>query len=232
MRRILVGVDGSPASDGALAWASALAGPAGAEVVTATVEPGGDVCAGLEQAYRKESADLMVVGSPGGEWFPASHLGRTGHRLAGHTNHPIAVVPPGPPPTGIRLVVGVDGSPGSNAVLQWVGHLPPALTSEVGVIHAVPTPLAPFLHAPQQAAGDDDTRGWLEPLVEAGIEVAVSVVEGDPVDALVGAANQPGAVIVIGGRPVGPNHRLRLGSVALRILDRQSGPVIVIPPAG
>jgi nucleotide-binding universal stress UspA family protein len=259
MKRVLVGVDGSPASDGALAWASAVAGSAEAEVVTVTVVPGpaagrvvtaspgrtdggsggerhltltGEVCDELERAYREESADLMVVGSPGGEWFPASHLRRTAHHLAGHTDHPIAVVPSGALAADVELVLGLDGSPGSRAAAQWVAGLPLALTREVKVVHAVPNPPAPFLHDSLDAeAGGGDTWDWIEPLARAGIKVNVSAAEGDPVGALVGAADLPGAVIVIGGRPAGPNHRLRLGSVALRILDCRTGPVIIVPPA-
>jgi nucleotide-binding universal stress UspA family protein len=71
-----------------------------------------------------EDADLLVLGSTGAGWFPALHLGHAAHYVAHHTDRPVAIVPVGNVPFDLRrVVIGVDGSSGSRAAVEFACQL-------------------------------------------------------------------------------------------------------------
>ena len=260
MKRILAGIDGSPGAQRAVTWASRWAATVGAELILVNLLPDGRAGGpapeapaiapavqvrriiveggggqGLIQAGETEDVDLVVVGSTGVGWFPAPHPAHVGHYVACHATRPVAVVPfdAGDLPVG-RLVVGVDGSPGSKAATYWVAQAPAAFTQEVVVVHATDAPL-PAVAAVRDGRPPAQTviqPSWTEALSAAEVGFSIRDVHADPVVALCQTAGEvPYSTIVLGGRTVDEHHPLRIGSVGLRALDRARGPVIIVPPA-
>ena len=193
----------------------------------------GDPRQALVEAAGAEGVLLSVVGSTGTGWFPALHLGSVGHHLVQHAPGPVAVIPADS--RGFEagtVILGLDGSAGSEAALRWCTDLP--AQGRVLAVHA---------HVPAARAGSavpepgweaeaaDRCRQWAAPLAQAGRLAGVEVVADDPARAVAGLADRHGAdLVVIGARGAGGFTGLRLGSVALRLLHHAERPTVVVPP--
>ena len=141
-------------------------------------------------------------------------------------------------PEGRRMVVGVDGSPGSAVALQWAA----ARTDRFGPVHPVAswqypwwslTPLAPGAAAlpPPSADFHAEARQVLDRLLEAAGPVErleALTVHGPAGQALVGAADGA-SLLVVGTRGHGAMAAGVLGSVSLYCVNHASVPVAVIP---
>jgi nucleotide-binding universal stress UspA family protein len=88
-RRLVVGVDVSPGSEPAVAWARSEAVRSG--VALEALAGDGDPVPALVDASR--TADLLVLGSRGRSGFGDSELGSIAHRVAVHAHCPVVVVP-------------------------------------------------------------------------------------------------------------------------------------------
>ena len=147
-----------------------------------------------------------------------------------------------------RIVVGVDGSPGSLAALRW------ALTeaSLRGVnVHVVGAwkfpggmggigmgmgyPMSAEVDSPKSllAAEIEATVAAATAPAPAGdapptVTVTVSLVEGDPATELHRAVGH-GDLLVVGSRGHGEVAGLLLGSVSQHVVTRARCPVIVVP---
>jgi nucleotide-binding universal stress UspA family protein len=64
-------------------------------------------------------ADLLVVGTRGARGFAHLHIGSVAHHLAHHTSVPMAIVPTSAARQPVRIVLGVDGSLGSAAAVNF-----------------------------------------------------------------------------------------------------------------
>src|SRR6266516_4508297 len=109
------------------------------------------------------------------------------------------------------IVVGVDGSAGSEAAVRWCAEHAPRLDAHVLAVHAIP-PLAymvpPTLARP--AAFPDDTElrnelaaaldAWCAPLRDADVDVETRLVDGPPAQVLMQIAAEAGADLVVVGR--------------------------------
>lgn len=139
---------------------------------------------------------------------------------------PAAMAPPAPP---ARIVVGYDGSPGSEAALRWAASLAAALGSAVRVVHAVGllehARLAPVAAHEQQARAVATGAG-LDP---ARFEWCV--VDGDPGSVLRRAAEgaDGGNLLVVGTRGAGAHAGTLLGSTSLGLAEEAPVPVVVVP---
>ena len=143
------------------------------------------------------------------------------------------------PPSG-RIVVGVDGSPGSRAALRWAlreagwrGAAVQAVTSRTG---------RPRAHAGDGA--DDrspgaDAQAVLDQLTETAmgesesgdVTVNTAVIDGHPVQVLLEAAR--GAdLLVVGSRGHGALLGTLIGSVSHALVVNAPCAVVVIPDAG
>ncbi|OHV20481.1 universal stress protein UspA [Parafrankia soli] len=136
------------------------------------------------------------------------------------------------------ILVGIDGSAGSEAALRWaletarIEHRP--VTALLGwTADGLPRPV-------YQAAATADYKGLAAaatemldrtiervPMPDLPIELRRLVVDQDPVDALVAEAKNA-SLTVIGARSPGLAHRILAGSVAQRFLHHCSGPVVVV----
>lgn len=193
----------------------------------------GDPRQALVEAAAADGVLLTVVGSTGTGWFPALHLGSVGHHLVQHAPGPVAVIPPDTPGFAAGTVVlGLDGSAGSGAALQWCADL--GAPGQVVVVNAHTPAARAGAAVPEPAwevAAELQCRQWAAPLHQAGRLAGVEVVDDDPARAVAGLADRHSAdLVVIGARGSGGFSGLRLGSVALRLLHHAERPTVVVPP--
>ncbi|MBU6329599.1 MAG: universal stress protein [Acidobacteria bacterium] len=139
-----------------------------------------------------------------------------------------------------RIVVGVDGSPGSIAALRWAhaeARLRRATLEVVGVWqYPMMTTVPAFGALPDVVDLSTQTEEHvLGVLRDNGVEstdevpVSVSVAEGAPAQALISAAT--GAeLLVVGSRGHGGFAGLLLGSVSHQCTMHGPCPVVVVHP--
>ena len=208
-----------------------------AGVTYRTLVVDGDPRRSLLEAAATEGADLIVVGSNGLGWFPAMHLGSVAHHLAQHTDRPLAVVPADVADFDAgRVLVGVDGSAGSAAAVDWGGALIRALGGSAIALHD-DLPASPRLPTAdpetRRLQAEEECAAWTAGLGTDGIVERIVVSDGDPARAIAQTARDRGVpLIVLGTRGAGGFHGLRLGSVALKLLHHAAVPVVLVPPPG
>ena len=135
------------------------------------------------------------------------------------------------------ILVGVDGSVHARRATEWAATLARAVGGTVVVVHALG-----LLHrrpdgtmVPSDGARDEIRAeledDWCAPLRDAGIEYRAELREGTPVRALMTAADELDAdVIVLGSRGAGGFAGLRLGSTSQQVTQHSRRPVVIIPP--
>ncbi len=190
----------------------------------------------LPQVAASSDARLVVLGVGTQAWFPALHLGSTSHFLAHHLDRPLCVVPPDHArfdPT--HILVGLDGSAGTAAAAGWSCDLALEAGGKVTAVLAWAASarrVARLTHLNTQAEADEACRSWAGLLDASGVLVDCRVEPGDPPGVIAGSAVQCGAtMLALGTRGAGGFHDLRLGSVALRILQGALLPTVLVPPA-
>ncbi len=134
-----------------------------------------------------------------------------------------------------RIVVGVDGSPGSREALRWAARQAELTGAELDAVIAWQYP-AFFGWAPAGAEEVDFTKIAEQTLAEALTEVfgperpgwvRSEVIEGYPPHVLVNAAKD-GDLLVVGCRGHGGFADMLLGSVSTYCVHHAHGPVTVI----
>ncbi len=136
------------------------------------------------------------------------------------------------------LVLGYDDSPSANAALAQTLTLAPELGADVVVVFG-------YHISPLGGQGAEDVRGVLEKmgqralaravsdLGDAGITVSERLVAQRPADALLEVAAEVGArLIVVGTEGENPITGAFLGSVVLKLVQRSSVPLLVVPTTG
>src|SRR5579871_5437324 len=139
-----------------------------------------------------------------------------------------------------RIIVATDFSEGSDAAMERAFGIARALGASIDLVHVLDTALlaAPVslgampLIEPQSLMNEVDTAlaARAEKAAEAGLVCQSSALDGYPAKEIVRHAQKTGAdLIVIGthGR-TGVAHVL-MGSVAQRVVQRSTCPVLVIP---
>jgi nucleotide-binding universal stress UspA family protein len=199
-----------------------------APVATSLVE--GDPRVALLDAVSAQNADVLVLGSAGTGWFPAVHLGHVAHAVAHHTTVPLVIVPRGAVfDAQGGILVGIDGSQGSAAAVAWATTVTGALHRDVIAVHA---------HMRERTEDqrhehpdlERQCRDWAAPLLSAGVTTKILVAQGWPPSAITRLeAMEAPSLIVLGARGAGGFQGLRLGSVALGVLQHSTTPVAIIP---
>lgn len=196
----------------------------------------GDAAGALVE--RAGGADLLVVGSRGRGGVTATALGSVSRACLQHAPCPVAVVHHAAPAERSRIVVGIDGSPGANAALEWA--YAEARLRNVGV-HAVAAYEEPWglaAAALSNVGAIAELRVALAEEAEAviadaeaaapdGVGVTGTSAPGSPGAALVAAA-EGSALLVVGSRGRGGFKSLLLGSVSQYCAARASGVVVVV----
>ncbi len=141
----------------------------------------------------------------------------------------------------MRIVVGVDGSPGAQRALEWAvaeGH---ARSGSIIALLAYGYYGRP-LEVQSRTAGTGPEEleaaaravlrrsvGELSPAPAPG-EIALEASDDEPVDALLDAVAADD-VLVVGARGLGPVRRLLLGSVSLHCTRHATAPTVIVREA-
>jgi nucleotide-binding universal stress UspA family protein len=138
----------------------------------------------------------------------------------------------------MRIVVGVDGSPGAQRALEWAvaeGHARAASITALlaygyyGRPFEVQSRTAGTGPAELEAAARAVLHQAVEALSPAPVpgEIALELSDDEPVDALLDVVT-PDDVLVVGARGLGPVRRLLLGSVSLHCTRHATGPTVIV----
>jgi nucleotide-binding universal stress UspA family protein len=145
------------------------------------------------------------------------------------------------------IVVGVDGSPASNAALRfgaeeaqlrgwklvavhaWL-YIPPGPMAEPGLIPLPSVDIAGTVEAMRDAAEAELEEAIAEAFSgEPPVEVERRLVEGEPAEALERESKQAD-LVVVGSRGRSAIAAALLGSVSRHVVDHASCPVVVVKP--
>ena len=139
-----------------------------------------------------------------------------------------------------RILVGLDGSAGACAALEWCRDYACALDAEVVAVCVID--LLPFVAYPPIDAGAGRTldefhtemaralEDWVAPLRAAGIPCRTSVIPGTPAAALDDAAVEHDCdLIVVGRRGHGGFAELLLGSVPHALAHHSHRSLVIVP---
>lgn len=191
---------------------------------------------------------LVVVGARGPGRVTERLLGTVSATLPGHAHCPTVVVPSrrhpvrhGSPASRLesprhgRVVVGIDGSPGSEAALHHAVQQARAWRSALVVVRAVSTGAWRRAPWPRSGVRDDLLSGARAEL--ARVMHRLRTEHPDiRVDGAVEEASAPGALVermtsadlvVVGSRGVGGFRGLLLGSTCQQVLHRAHCPVLI-----
>src|SRR5262249_50050144 len=145
-----------------------------------------------------------------------------------------------------RIVVGLDGSAGATAALDWCARFAKVLDAEVVAVTATNATeqLSQFGSPPEMAPMIDDTaieeavqheaavelEAWCAPLRDAGMASRIYAIAASPVDAVMLVADEVDAHLVVVGRMRhGVFRDLLLGSVSHHLAQHSTRPVVVVP---
>ncbi|MCW2616140.1 MAG: Universal stress protein [Frankiales bacterium] len=222
----------------------------GRDLVGAALEELGEAVAGLEVRavvevsspaalllQRASSPQCVALGARGRGGFPHLHLGSTAGQVAAHAPCPVVVVRDS---RGSGVVVGVDGSPASQAAVAFAFDEAEALGEPLTAVHAWLPVYAGLGDLPYyddvRPAGEDDEALLAESLAglreqHPDVDVRRSVVSLHPVPALL-EASDGARLLVVGHRGRGGLERLLLGSVSRTLLHHAGCTVAVVRGPG
>lgn len=139
----------------------------------------------------------------------------------------------------MKLLVAVDFSPQTEALLAVSQRLAQALGGELRLLHvASPTSLIKHhpetQHEQEEPVGQDNEHRLLREAVararDAGIEATGILVEGPPAKTILSQAeNLPAEMIIMGSHGFGATLSLILGSVSKKVLKNARCPVLLVP---
>ena len=137
----------------------------------------------------------------------------------------------------MTIVMGVDGSPGSDAAVAWVAAHGPVLQARVIAVHvvsrmdlwdlaALQVDTAPLLAERRHKL----KTTWTEPLRAAGLRVTTRLVRGDAAMELLRVAEQREAdLIVIGSKNHSAARDIVLGGTAHKIVNHAHRAIVLVP---
>lgn len=186
-----------------------------------------------------QDADLVVVGARGLGGFRRLALGSVSDQVLHYSSCPVAVVRPSADEVAgrpERIVVGLDGSDGSQAAFRWALDEARARQAPVRLVHAwqpaivggdsfLPTrPDADAMaevaeHLVDAAVAAEDTEGVTVERVQVCAGVAEALLD-EAADA---------SLVVVGSRGRGGFAGLLLGSVSQQLARHSATPVVVVP---
>ncbi|HET6954651.1 MAG TPA: universal stress protein [Acidimicrobiales bacterium] len=134
-----------------------------------------------------------------------------------------------------RILVGVDGSSAALDALRWSADLASRTEAELvaaRVFEATQAELPPDQDALLHDRQRNELDAWCSRLGES-VPIRTLLVDGDPPDALLGAAEHEHAdLLIVGGRGAGGFLHLHLGSVAHHLTHHTTIPLAIVPRTG
>lgn len=145
--------------------------------------------------------------------------------------------------TGVRVVVGVDGSGDARTAAEWAVREAVAHGGRLVVLHAWSLPVLAGSPDMFVTIKLDDLRAAAEKLLAgeerhirslaadlgADLDIETRLEYGSPITALLDAAGEA-TIVVVGSRGSGRVVGLLLGSVSQSVVTRAACPVLVVPP--
>jgi nucleotide-binding universal stress UspA family protein len=184
-----------------------------------------------------ENAAMLVAGSRGHGQVAGAIAGSVSQHLARHAVCPVVVVRPPAHPGVSRIVVGVDGSGGSDAALEFACQRAELTGEEVTVVHGWRDGGATGTTRREVPAEFMERIAEEERLLAeavAGVHVAHPDVHLEPVAVPVVAwraladASGAASLLVVGSRGRGAFAGMLLGSVSQQVLHHAQCPVAVV----
>lgn len=206
-----------------------------------SLEVSGEVvlgAAGYAITGSTESDDIVVVGATSHPGRLADVLGTVATMVAHRARGPVAVVHGTERRDAAigRILVGVDGSPGSDAALEWAVEEAFRCSAELVLVHGWSYPYVGArtgISEPRNEMRLDAMR-TLEASARHAKELAPSlrihpiVCEQGPAKAIIDAAKDAD-LVVVGTRGHGGFAALVMGSVSRTVLQHSPVPVVVVP---
>ncbi len=245
MNKVIAAIDNSAASRPVLAMAQAVASALGSALSVVHVSEDGDETANasaeaagvavrtlagdpVEQLARVVAQDDvvgLVVGARGGLRGPRP-IGHLALTIAGRTDKPVVMVPPGaePPERLRKVLVAMEGTPGKARALQRTIELSTDAGLEIVVVHVddeVPSFTDQVQHETEAYAQEFLARHLLgTPPARLELRIGVPAVE------VLAAIESLHPELVAVGWPHSTD--LSRGQVAREILDRSPVPVLLV----
>jgi nucleotide-binding universal stress UspA family protein len=199
----------------------------------------------LEHAVR-ERARFLALGAHGRRGPARLFLGSVTERVLRHAPLPVLVVPAAarpalpPPSRPLRIVAGVDGSPGSDAALAWLHALAGTAACHVSLVH-IYSPLREHsrfgiedVDDPLEAADEVATllERELRPRINellGGMPASLRIRPnlGREADSLAREAQAAGADLLVVG--TNQRHARRGGSTAVETVRTAATPILCVP---
>jgi len=182
-------------------------------------------------------AAMLVLGSHGHGRVAEAMIGSVSQHVARHAPCPVVVVRPSSASASGRIVVGIDGSGGSVAALEFACRRAEVTGEPVVALHAWrihDLPVDRHGSVPAGVADDITARELMLSECVAGVQPAhpdvlllLEAVPVSPAQALVDASTTA-SLVVVGSRGHGAFAGLLLGSVSHEVLHRAHCPVAVV----
>ena len=196
------------------------------------------VTAGATMVEVSRECELMVVGSRGRGGFTSLLLGSTSTQLAAHAHCPVIVIRDSAPagPNHGSVVVGIDGSSQTQAVLEFAFETASLRRAPLVAIHAwrypvVPDDAMPLVYDPDELATTEGTilaealAGWQERFPDVNVER--KLMPGKATTILLEQA-RGAKLLVVGSRGRGGFASLLLGSTSGHLLHHAETCVAVV----
>jgi len=137
-----------------------------------------------------------------------------------------------------KIVLGLDGSKGSQVATEWCADMALALDTEVIVVHGLSLQAYPYYWMPlptiderwhKELLATIETE-WCRLLDEKGVRFRAEIVEDEPAQAVMAVADRERPdMIVVGRRGRGTFTEAVLGSVSHRLAHHARQPVVIVP---
>jgi len=192
--------------------------------VRGALESGGAASVLLHEA---SGAVMVVTGARGEDGIEGVAAGSVAIRVAGHALCPTVIIRDSAPADG-PIVVGVDGSAGSDAALALACEEAVLRRRTVLAVHAAPEG-ADSAELRRQAGSRLETQvaPWCTKYPH--LEVRTKLVVQEPREALIGVA-EGATLLVVGDRGTGGIDGMRLGAVSQAMVEYAPCPVAVAHP--
>jgi nucleotide-binding universal stress UspA family protein len=189
-----------------------------------TVRRGEEPYREIVEEARVQKADLIVLRRRGKRGFLANLLlGEMVHTVTGHAPCDVLIVPRASRLWSRSIVLATDGSP----------HSQKASLRAASIAAAFGLPMAVVTVAEDDAAAKDAAAIRVEQALKtiraAGVQAQGRVLTGRPYEAILRAAHEDRAdLIVLGRRGLNPVRKLLVGSTSEQVAGRSNDPVLIV----